>query len=316
MPEKRIKILYVEDNQIDQMAVQRMVNKKGLPYDIDIAGTVREVPELLEKKSYDLLLLDYLLPDGTGLDILERTKDTPCIFITGSGDEMVAVRSLKGGAYDYLIKDPERGYIEALPTTIEKVLETHRIKQEHEQYEGRIARQNEELEKLYKKTRKLSLHDPLTGLANRRLMESNLEKNLKRAVRYGTAISALMIDIDYFKNYNDTHGHPAGDSLLVDIANILRESLREVDIVARYGGEEFLVLLPDIGPEGAIHVAERIRKKIKDSTSVTVSIGVSGYSDGMDRNEFIKMADNALYQAKKSGRDRVEFCIERLKERA
>lgn len=161
--------------------------------------------------------------------------------------------------------------------------------------------------KLYEETRKVSLYDPLTGLANRRMMDIMLEKNFARSVRLDKPLSAIMLDIDYFKDYNDRLGHNAGDSLLVSLAAILLKETRKIDLVVRYGGEEFLVLLPDTEISKAGEVAERMRKKVEDSHGLTISLGVATYNKDMKTEEdLVIQADKALYQAKRQGRNRVE----------
>jgi diguanylate cyclase (GGDEF)-like protein len=162
--------------------------------------------------------------------------------------------------------------------------------------------------RLYEETKRLSIRDPLTGLANRRLMDIMLEKSFARAKRLGSPFSCIMLDIDYFKKYNDTYGHPAGDSLLIKIAGILLDEVREIDLVVRYGGEEFFVLLPDVKSPEALRAAERIRLAVEAGTGVTVSLGISSYNQGVrTREDIIKNADYALYQAKQLGRNRIEL---------
>lgn len=161
--------------------------------------------------------------------------------------------------------------------------------------------------RLYQETKELSLHDPLTGLANRRLMNIMLEKTFAGAKRFGKPLSVIMLDIDHFKDYNDTFGHTAGDNLLVNIAKVLSKETRGVDLVVRYGGEEFLVLLHEAELEMARKVAERIRKAVETETKSTISLGVSSYHSRIQRKEeLIDKADAALYLAKQRGRNRVE----------
>ncbi len=161
--------------------------------------------------------------------------------------------------------------------------------------------------KLYEETKDLSLHDPLTGLGNRRLMEITLENLFESVKRYGRDLSAIMLDIDFFKKYNDTYGHPAGDQLLAVIAKILLGEIRKSDIAVRYGGEEFIVLLPETNLKDACDAAERIRKSIESKAGITVSLGVSSFHrDMQDKESLIKQVDHALYQAKQKGRNRVE----------
>jgi HD-GYP domain-containing protein (c-di-GMP phosphodiesterase class II)/FixJ family two-component response regulator len=119
----KLRILLLDDDEVDRMAVKRLVEKDGLPYEIDLAVSIAEATQKLADRYYDLALLDYLLPDGRGLDLLKITGEVPVIFVTGSGDENIAVQALRGGAYDYLIKDPERNYLIVLPATINNVME-------------------------------------------------------------------------------------------------------------------------------------------------------------------------------------------------
>ncbi|MCL4474427.1 MAG: diguanylate cyclase [Actinobacteria bacterium] len=174
--------------------------------------------------------------------------------------------------------------------------------------------------KLHEKTRELSLHDPLTGLANRRLMTDELEKTLARSKRSGKPFSLIMLDLDHFKDYNDHFGHASGDNLLVGLSDLIRNEIRRIDLAVRYGGEEFLIILPETGMAEAMEVAERIRSKTgsrefvcSDSmttTGITVSLGVSTWDRNISSEEIlIARADTALYRAKSNGRDRVESWI-------
>jgi len=161
--------------------------------------------------------------------------------------------------------------------------------------------------RLYEETKKLSLHDPLTGLGNRRMMEITLESLFEAVKRYGRNLSAIMLDIDFFKKYNDTNGHPAGDQMLAVVAKIMLGEIRKSDIAVRYGGEEFIILLPETSLKDAGITAERIRRSIEAKAGITVSLGVSSFHRDMkDKESLVKQADHALYQAKQSGRNRVE----------
>lgn len=160
--------------------------------------------------------------------------------------------------------------------------------------------------RLYEETKELSLRDPLTGLANRRLMDIVFERSYTRAKRLDKPLAVIMVDIDNFKEYNDTYGHTEGDKILVGVANILLKETREIDLVVRYGGEEFFILLPETDLPLGRRVAERIRKTIKANTDVTVSLGVSCRILEKRKEELIEKADDALYQAKQIGKNRVE----------
>lgn len=160
-----------------------------------------------------------------------------------------------------------------------------------------------------------SIRDGLTNLFNRRFMEIALERELRLAARRKSELSLLMLDIDHFKRFNDTHGHEAGDRVLRGVAEILCASVRTEDIVCRYGGEEFLVILPGMGAETSFHRAEDIRTRVSTMRldfqgeglkDITISIGISTYPQtGQRVEEIVRAADEALYHAKESGRNRV-----------
>lgn len=179
----------------------------------------------------------------------------------------------------------------------------------------RVRRERRRKHELRRRLAEESVTDPLTGLRNRRFLERFLETELARARRYGSDCSLAMVDLDRFKRYNDTHGHPAGDEVLEAVAEILGSEARSSDVVARYGGEEFAVIMPDTGWESARVAAERMRRAVEATSfpggevvsgGLTVSLGVASYPDhaGSDE-ELIEAADRALYQAKERGRNQV-----------
>jgi len=160
--------------------------------------------------------------------------------------------------------------------------------------------------RLYEETKQLSLHDPLTGLANRRHLDLNLQHAMSQADRYGKPLSIAILDIDLFKQYNDSRGHAAGDQLLIKVAKLICDGRRDSDLAARFGGDEFLLILPETDLAGAQEVTERIRLIIAEQCEVTVSVGLAVYRPEMSQEQFIKAADAALYRAKERGRDRIE----------
>lgn len=169
--------------------------------------------------------------------------------------------------------------------------------------------------RLYSRTKELSVRDELTGLYNRRHFQEVMRMEIKRASRFASTTSLLMIDVDFFKEFNDTYGHVKGDLMLKELARLLTEHVREVDTVARWGGEEFVVVLPDTPLTDAVHVAEKLRSLVEEQSAVfctllevtralTVSIGVSSYPEGADSEEtLLNTADVALYEAKEKGRN-------------
>jgi two-component system, cell cycle response regulator len=163
----------------------------------------------------------------------------------------------------------------------------------------------------YEEAKHSSLHDPLTGLANRRLLQIQMGRCFGAANRYRQKLSVIMIDIDHFKSYNDTRGHLEGDRLLSTLAGVVVKALRNADQIFRYGGEEFLCILPETGLPHAGEVAERIRRVVQVETDVTISLGVASFTADMPNIEaLVRKADKALYLAKKRGRNRVEGLVE------
>jgi two-component system cell cycle response regulator len=212
---------------------------------------------------------------------------------------MVASQIIKSGAYDYLAK--ARLSRESLFRVISNALEKHRL--------------NMEMRRAVKKMTEMSTRDELTDLYNRRYFMDVLEREIKGAERYDRKLALGMMDLDFFKRINDTHGHPAGDEVLQQVARLLREFSRESDIPCRYGGEEFVVVLTDTSMGNARLFCDRFRKKLENhvieyqgiSLRVTVSIGVAGYfpASGQSITTFLSQADKALYAAKEQGRNRV-----------
>lgn len=163
-----------------------------------------------------------------------------------------------------------------------------------------------------KKLEELWMTDQLTGLYNRSRLDELMDAELRRANRYGTHFSLLLLDIDHFKRINDTHGHLVGDDVLYAVAKVLQDNIRDVDIVGRWGGEEFMLILPNTNQSEALILAEKLRITLRDHpftpvSRVTASIGISSYITGVDSDELFKRADDALYRAKAKGRDRVEL---------
>jgi diguanylate cyclase (GGDEF)-like protein len=178
-----------------------------------------------------------------------------------------------------------------------------------------IALENTRVRHMMHRYADMAVSDGLTGLLNHRRSQEILREELSRAMRYGRPLSILMMDVDFFKNFNDSFGHPQGDKLLQAIAKILRVTVRNVDHVGRYGGEEFIAILPETGHDDAFILAERIRTAVEAEpfatgtgswVQKTVSIGVASYPDDSDSpDDLVLHADNALYEAKRTGKNRV-----------
>jgi diguanylate cyclase (GGDEF)-like protein len=169
---------------------------------------------------------------------------------------------------------------------------------------------------LREQLRELSIRDPLTGLLNRRHMEESLLRELSRAARTKQPLSVVMLDIDHFKSFNDTFGHEAGDHVLKEVGQVLQKNVRDSDIACRFGGEEFTLILPEADCDTALEIGERVRKAVKGLQltlgrqhlgRITISAGISVFPvDGDTLQQLLSISDQALYEAKEKGRDRVE----------
>jgi len=166
---------------------------------------------------------------------------------------------------------------------------------------------------------RMAMHDSLTGTWNRRWFDHWLSEEISRAERYNRTLSLIMLDLDLFKAINDAHGHPAGDTVLKEVANRCLSLIRATDTLSRFGGEEFCVLMPETASDAACGLAERLREAVADleiihdtqKIGITISLGVSTFSPGMNAETLLHHADESLYHAKRNGRNRVEFIVDR-----
>ncbi|NLW79722.1 MAG: diguanylate cyclase [Ruminococcaceae bacterium] len=291
------RILVVDDSLLNQQMLQHILQDD---YAVKTAGTAMEAVACIQDFRPHLILLDIILPDANGLDILvalkegAATRNIPVIIISGLDSDKDEEQGFLLGAVDYIRKPFKDAIVKARVNT-----------------QIRILKQIETIEQM-------GLMDALTGIQNRRAFDSQFQYEWGRAVREHGTLSLLMLDVDRFKAYNDTYGHPQGDKLLHGVAQTMRGTLsRSVDLVYRYGGEEFVVLLPGTGLEGAVAVAEKLRVAIKalrvpcgdTPTSVTASIGVASAQPqvGGTPQPLMEAADQMLYRAKENGRDQVQF---------
>jgi diguanylate cyclase (GGDEF)-like protein len=252
----------------------------------------------------DVVLLDIEMPGLNGHEVLARLKcepsvrDIPVVFLTNHAAMEEVLRGLGGGAHDYLRKPFEPAELVA------RVGAALRVKK----LQDELRRRNDELDAI-------SRTDALTGLFNRRHLEEQLRVNVGASERYGYGIGLLLLDVDHFKQVNDTYGHPAGDDVLCELAARIVQGLRAGDIAGRWGGEEFLVILPHTDLAGTVQAGERIRSGIAAEPfvvagtlrEVTVSGGCTSQV-GADGEALVRAADAGLYEAKASGRNRVVVC--------
>lgn len=307
--ELKAKLLLVEDSDVQGSHVKRCLELLG--YDVIWARSGIEGLKLARTEMPDLVILDVVMADVDGfavcrwLKMHSETRDIPVIMLTVRGELHDRIEGLNVGANDYL---PKPFADEELEARIFAALRVRATQTE-------LRERNQQLEAMLHHVEALAITDPLTGLFNRRRFADVLRREFAVTKRYQNALSCLMVDIDHFKRVNDRFGHDMGDRVLKEVAQSLSQNLREVDMPARYGGEEFAVLLPHTPKENALVVAERIATRVRglsfqfreEVLGVTVSIGIAATTDvtGNDAEELLRMADVALYEAKRNGRDRV-----------
>lgn len=305
----KARILVVEDSKAQADVTKDFLERNG--YEVIWARDGSSAIKTARTMPLDVILLDLVLPDISGNEVCRwlktngETKGIPIIMLTVKSSLQDKVTSLEAGADEYLPKPYNEVELNAV---IYAALRTKSLQDE-------LRRRNKQMEELLAKVELLAITDSLTGLFNRRHFETILKKELKEAKRYNHDVTCLMIDVDHFKRINDSYGHESGDLVLREIAQILRQSMREVDTVARWGGEEFIVAMPradkDKATEPALRILHAISQKRFDQIpgeSVTVSIGIACADRKSETVEtLIKAADSALYEAKRSGRNRMAF---------
>jgi diguanylate cyclase (GGDEF)-like protein len=292
------------------------------------AGTVCAVDSLAAAKaqdprSFDLILSDFNLPDGSGMELLEHVKaicNTPVILVTGENVGHIAADAIRRGATDYVVKLTE--YLYTIPLVIEKNLTVANVKRENEMLRNElelalaeVRSKNRQLEESLQRVEEMAATDPLTHLYNRRHFSHVVEQLFAEAQRYDSDLSCIMIDLDGYKVLNDTCGHQTGDQLLIVAAKAISANLRRMDIAARYGGDEFVLLLPRAGASEATTVVSRIRDEFRTASAailhrnagVTMSIGMACLKSEAvaSPDHLIARADAALYSAKAQGRNRI-----------
>lgn len=319
LAERRIVVLLVDDQPIIGEAVRRTITgEHDMEFHYCSVGT--DAVALAERLKPTVIMQDLLMPDIDGMTLVHLyhmspvLRDVPVIVLSSKEDAAVKSQAFATGAADYLVK---------LPESIELIA---RIRHHSHAYLNRLERDaayralsesQQQLLEVNEVLRRLSDVDGLTGLNNRRYLDAYLETEWRRSVREHTEFSLLMVDVDDFKMYNDAYGHLAGDEVLKTVARVIRESAqRPADVAARYGGEEFVLVLPATPPEGAYRVAEQICASVRalaipnrdtKAVCVTVSIGAATAmpSRGDSYAPLLEEADNALYEAKNAGKNRV-----------
>jgi two-component system, cell cycle response regulator len=303
------RILVVDDHEDNVELLRARLEAWG--YEVETATDGIEALKAVDASPPDLILLDVMMPTVDGNEVARRIKQNPALpFIpiimqTALDSTESKVEGLEAGADDYITKPIEFAELKA---RLRSMLRIKRLQEELEERERQLLEANERL-------RHMSRTDGLTGLDNRRYIEQQLDMMFAHSERLGEPLACVMCDLDRFKSVNDEHGHHAGDAVLKQFATLLKREAREIDRVGRYGGEEFVILLPGTVLDAAVTFAERVRKQIESHTFTfdggsvrrTASFGVAAWPHPRISicEHIIRSADDALYVAKETGRNRV-----------
>ena len=305
-------VLVVDDQALVRRLLCRAMIKEG--YQVIEADDGEPCLALCEQQLPDIVLLDAMMPTMDGFTCCAALQARwgeqcpPILMITALDQQESVDRAFEVGATDYVTKPVHWA---VLRQRVRRLLQTHWAMNEMRSLTAQLESANQKLQRL-------AFLDSLTQIANRRYFDETLGNEWRRLIREQAPISLILWDIDYFKFYNDTYGHPAGDRCLKQVASLIHQGLRRpADVAARYGGEEFAAILPNTPIEGAIRVAENIQKQLKAqsipnaqspiSEFVTVSAGVAGVVPLLESSpaDLLAATDQALYRAKAAGRDRI-----------
>ena len=317
----KFKILVVDDEEIIRSLLTEHLTDEG--FSVIAVHSGEAALEVFREDPNHLVITDIRMGGMSGVKLLEEIKNLDehalVIIITSHASLDNAVATLKAGAFDYIFKPFQdlETVTEVVTRGMDKIALIHENRvliEDLEQNNLRMEQSNEELKELV-------IRDGLTELFNHRHFKEVLEREVARAERYERSLCLIMVDVDHFKNYNDTHGHPAGDEVLKTLADIISGRLRAVDLPARYGGEEFAVLLPETERAGGKIVADDIRAQVENFPfkgresqplgKVTISLGLAEFPTDADESSLLlKKADEALYRAKSEGRNRVVWASE------
>ena len=312
---ERLKLLIIEDDT-DQRELIRETLEDHFGQNTVVGVDSRKAALAEDLASFDLILSDYNLPDSSGMDLLEEIKKrcaTPVIMVTGENVGNIAAEAIQRGATDYVVKFGD--YLFTIPLVVQKNLTVAKVKREKEDLQRQLEQKNAQLEQALRQVEEMAATDPLTGLYNRRHFSKVIDQLFAEAQRYNKDLSCVMIDLDGYKQLNDTFGHQVGDQLLVMAGKVISANMRRMDVAARYGGDEFVLLLPHAATEEAAGVAQRIRDEFRQASSillkrnqgVTMSIGIASIhgSAPTHADQLVTLADAALYRAKDAGRNRI-----------
>ncbi len=339
--DRRPSILVIDDEQDNLDLLQRALHRD---FNVFAASSGPQGLEILRQNAIEIILADHRMPGMTGVEFLaEAIKTSPGskrVILTGYADVEGVIDAINTGRVHYFIRKPWDRH--QLSATLDQLLELQRLESENSRLleelraknasleykekllnesldeRGReLLRANNALERANTELSRLAFKDGLTGLYNHRAFQERLREEVARARRYRKPCTLVFVDIDHFKQFNDKHGHPRGDSLLKAVADLLLSQVRASDVCARYGGEEFCLLLPETGKDGGQIKADRLRELVHGThfpgaeylplKRLSMSFGVAEFpTDALTADDLVSRADHALYVAKRLGRDRVQ----------
>lgn len=280
------RILVVDDDPMITSALSRLLRGE---FRLELAGDLAQARERVAKENFAVALVDLHLKDENGFTLLSRlAAESPLtvrVLMSGTPSLEDLARSPQGPLIHRCLPKPWEPA--TLPLFIRECFDLHRLLAEKDRLEL------------------LAVTDPMTGLPNFRMLERKIPVEIERARRFDRHLSLIMLDLDDFKDFNDSRGHLAGDRLLADLGNLLKRGIRTFDCAFRYGGDELCLLLPDTGLDDAALIADRLRARVASDLPLTVSAGVSAFPErSVDARTLMESADRALYSAKNQGRNR------------
>lgn len=303
-------ILILDDSNFNLEILKRQL---GGIFNVITATDADQGIRIAAEKKPSLILLDVMMPKINGYDVCriikgcDDTKNIPVLFLTSRSETEDKVEGLEVGGDDYITK----------PYNVSELIARINVHIRLKEAQDTLKQLLEEKNRLIEQLEMLSLHDGLTGVYNRKYLESYLEKSFDGCERYGLDLSVIITDIDHYKRVNDTYGHQVGDEVLKRFVNRLSANIRKADVLARYGGEEFVIISKNTGIEGAAALAEKLREAIQEkpfqveeySINLTASFGIAALrcSNYTSPTQIIRDADMCLYRAKNLGRNRVEY---------
>ncbi|MFW0777224.1 MAG: PleD family two-component system response regulator [Rickettsiales bacterium] len=295
-------IMLVDDDEVQS---KQIISKLSETYEVEWVQEPEQAVSKSQEKDYDAVIISTLLSDADGLRLAsqikshEETRNIPLLVFVDEDDQQIMVKALELGINDYLMVPIDRNEMTARVRT-----------------QIRRKRYQEALKSNYQQSVSMAVTDGLTGLYNRHYLNTHLDNMVSQSLKNGKSLALMIMDMDHFKEVNDTHGHDAGDMVLKRLAELIIEASRSTDLAARFGGEEFVILMPESDPQDALAGAERMREMVEsaefaigngETLKKTISIGVASlHPDGDSGESLLKRADEALYSAKHSGRNMVK----------